>query len=447
MTPVLNLPGEIICDIFSLTIQNSRIFPDVFKSGNTFQDCVSLIDISLICRKWREIALTNPTLWSSILIHSDNPTAESLRQVTHFANICFTRSKYLPLTIVITLTNIFEIRFAHPLMHAVISHENRWSRIAINIIPHPVSPESPAIIGEEGSTGVQALSLGNARSSNLREFHFNLGSLFTYSMTEPLPALESLKITCYKLNGCLYTLTKWLPLSLNLQEFECTAHYDRFVAWTVKQNEQAWLTAARDARARPHFILPTLRTLNVWAPLIPYLTCPVLEKYVMDMISWRPQDLTDFLEFIERSSPPLRTIEVKRGHSFMDIPSVRGYFLLNVTNLLVTAPDYTFFDMFSDRSADGLGFLLLPGLEHLEITACDGCYRQDLSILIASRWNIGASRRALRSVKLRECFKLSPIPELLLSPPSDGIDLTRVEGKWREIARCVNEGLLLSICE
>ncbi|KLO08711.1 hypothetical protein SCHPADRAFT_1000753 [Schizopora paradoxa] len=452
MTTVFKLPSEILLDVFSLAIRNSHIPHLTFTTGNIFQDCVALINISRVCRRWRELALTDPSFWSSIHIHLDDPTAETLRQAAYFADVCYSRSKDLPLTIFITLANLSDLRIAHLLLQSVISHEARWTRIAINLTPNPRSPESSAIPfpeSHDGATEEHDLSLRNAGSSHLKEFQCNLGTLFTYSMTEPLPALESLKITCYKLTGCLYTLTKWLPLAPNLQELDLTVHYDCFVAYCTERNEQAWMTAAQETRVRPHFVLPALRTLNAWAPLIPYFTCPALERYVMDMISWRSQDLINYLEFIERSGAPssFRTIEIRRPNDLLNIAPVRAYFVQSITNVVVISPGELFFDFFLERSEDGQDFAILPGLEYLEITGFVDAYFGHFSTLVTSRWDIGAPRRALKSVKLEDCFWSSPIPELLLSPTRAGIDLTLVEERWREIARCVNEGLLLSICE
>ncbi|KLO08722.1 hypothetical protein SCHPADRAFT_1000756 [Schizopora paradoxa] len=458
MTTIFKLPSEILFFVFSLAVRNSHIPHLILTTGNDFKDCVTLINISRVCRRWRELALTDPSFWSSIHIHLDDPTAETLRQATYFADVCFSRSKKLPLTVSITLANLSDLRVAHPLMYMVISHEPRWSRIAINLtpnrrspessisrivdLPNCRSPESTAITFPESrnrASEQQYLELRNAGSSHLKEFQFNLGSLFTYSMTEPLPTLESLRITCYKLTGCMYTLTKWLPLAPNLQELELTVHYDCFFAYAAKQNEQAWMTAAQETRVRPHFVLPTLRTLNVWAPLIPYFTCPGLETYVMEKISWQAQDLTNYLEFVERSGTPpsFRSIEIKTPPSLLDAAHVRGYFLPTITNLRVMSPSELFFTILFERTQeDGVnGPNVLPELEHVEVTNCRDSCLPYVSVLITSRWDFGAPHRTLKSVKLNRCFTSSPVPEALLSPPCDGIDLTGVREDWREIAR------------
>ncbi|KLO04939.1 hypothetical protein SCHPADRAFT_911355 [Schizopora paradoxa] len=452
MAAIVNLVDDILCDIFSLTIQNTRVFPEIFKTGNDFRDCVSLINISRVCRRWREVALTDSSLWSSIYIHLDSPTARTLDKVTYFASICFTRSKDLSLICAISISNLDHLRFARPLVQTLISHEDRWSRIAINFTPstRPFGSSKINIPESEDSDGEQDLLLRYAGSSHLKEFHSNLASWFTYSINSPLPALSTLRMTCFILVGCMDTLANLLPFALNLQELEVTLETTRFDADVVERNMQVWMAAVQEAKVRPHFTLPALQTLNIHAPLIPLFTCSALKIYVMQTISWRPSDLTNYLEFIERSGlpPSFRTIEVRSTTSLWFNAPVRGYFLPTITNLLITSPEKRFFTMFYERSReDGVvGFSVLPALKYLEITDCGDGHLPFFSSLITSRWDIGAPHRTLKSVRLNRCFTSSPVPELLLSPPSNGIDLTRVEENWREIARCVNEGLSLFAC-
>ncbi|KLO08720.1 hypothetical protein SCHPADRAFT_598395 [Schizopora paradoxa] len=452
MTYIFSLPGEVLCDIFSLIIQNSRVFPDVFKTGNTFQDCVSLINLSRVCRRWREIALSDSSLWSSIFILLDNPAAKTLRQAAYFADTCLSRSNGLPLTCAISLSNLDSLRLARPLILTLISHEDRWSRIAINFTPSTRPFRSAEIAFPEsedsdGATGEHDLLLRYAGSSHLKEIHSDLAPWFTYSLHSPLPALSTLRLTCFTLIGCVYTLANWLPLTPNLQELELTINHNRFVAYGAEPNEQVWKVAERDVTHRPHFVLPALRTLNIWAPLIPFFTCPALERYVMEKILWHAQDLTNYLEFIERSGnpPSFRSIEIKESDSLLDIAYVHGYLLPTITNLRVISHSNIFFMLSEQSEEDGVvRFSVLPALEYLEITDWRDACLPYFSSLLTSRWDIGVPHRTLKTVKLKQHFEASPVPELLLSPPSDGIDLTQVREDWREIARCVNEGLLLS---
>ncbi|KLO08719.1 hypothetical protein SCHPADRAFT_598383 [Schizopora paradoxa] len=448
MAAIVDLVDDTLCDIFSLTIQNTRVYPSIFTTGNNFQDCVSLIDISRVCRRWREVALTDSSLWSSIYILLDNPTAKTLRQATCFASICLARSKDLPLTCAISITdfkNLDHLPFAYPLVQTLISHEARWSQIAFNLTPSPGFRSSKSSAKSISKSGYSS-PLRTAGAGLLKEFQFSPGPWLTYSMAEPLPAMESLKTTSYKVYGCMYTLMKWLPLTPNLSELELRMGDEYFHAYIAKQDEEFWMAAAQETEVRPHFVLPNLRTLTIWPTLFPYLTCPALEKYVIERSSSRHQDVTNYFDFIKRSGTPssFRTIEIRKQDDELYIADVQDYFLPTITNFSITSPGKNFYETFSERSPDGNGFRLLPMLEHLEITDCADVRLPLLSSILTSRWDIRVPQRTLKSVKLNRRFTISSIPEILLSPPSKGIDVTQVGEDWREIARCVNEGLSLS---
>ena len=169
----------------------------------------------------------------------------------------------------------------------------------------------------------------------------------------------------------------------------------------------------------------------------------------MERASPLRSDLQYFLDFIKRSAPPLHTIEIKckHGHNLTAAPPVFGYFLPSVTNILVTTPHHTFFNIFWGHSLWPNTPVILPGLKHLEITDCEDRYLEHFFAFVKSRWDIDAPHRALESVRLKRCFRDSSMPAVLSSPRSAAIDLTHVAKEWREIARCVNEGLVLSVCE
>ncbi|KLO04683.1 hypothetical protein SCHPADRAFT_896846 [Schizopora paradoxa] len=443
MASIGDLPDEILSDVFSLVIHNSRIFPNAFKTENTFRECVVLIDISRVCRRWRKVALTNPSLWSTLCVHLHDPSVKTLRQAAKFAEFCLARSQNHPLTCAITISHLKDLWLAHPLMQVVASHQSHWSRIAVDITPLPQPPEGASV---DANAEEHSIVLKNVGARTLKEFRSNIGSWLEYSMSEPLPALQSLRIVGYPFTGCIYHLAKWLPLAPNLLELEVTFGDDRFSKHASEHKKRVEGATRREMGRNPHFLLPNLRSLNVWPLLLPYLTCPSLERYVMEYIPWNPKNSRNFVEFIERSAPStLRTLEMKSSSSFLTIRPVLDYLLPTITHLLVTSPGEVFFNIFSGRSKDGLGFRLLPGLEHLEITNCADICLPFFLRLVTARWDIGVPHRTLKSVRLKKCFEDIAIPEILLSPPSGGIDLTQVEEKWRVMARIVNEGFLISV--
>ncbi|KAH6917598.1 hypothetical protein BKA70DRAFT_1252642 [Coprinopsis sp. MPI-PUGE-AT-0042] len=59
--PAHLLPFEILGDVFVLTFP-----PYAFPNGLTFRQRAALIDLSLVCKRWRHASLVTPALWSSI---------------------------------------------------------------------------------------------------------------------------------------------------------------------------------------------------------------------------------------------------------------------------------------------------------------------------------------------------------------------------------------------
>lgn len=83
------LPIEILAHIFELAKATDwRVYGDQ-QSGR-------IVRLSLVCRHWRQVALAFPSLWSTIqLRHESTYNFE-------FASLCLERSKFSPLTIVIS---------------------------------------------------------------------------------------------------------------------------------------------------------------------------------------------------------------------------------------------------------------------------------------------------------------------------------------------------------
>ncbi|KAJ7128695.1 hypothetical protein C8R44DRAFT_94854 [Mycena epipterygia] len=68
--PVLTLPNEIISEIIFQSLDSSERLPS---------DPSSPLFLGHICRKWREIALSTPSLWSTIEIKIINTHDSALR--------------------------------------------------------------------------------------------------------------------------------------------------------------------------------------------------------------------------------------------------------------------------------------------------------------------------------------------------------------------------------
>ncbi|KAK7008209.1 F-box domain-containing protein [Favolaschia claudopus] len=121
--PVLNLPNEIVSEIFSQTLPPYPICPPI--SGT-----LSPTHLTHICSKWREIALSNPQLWRAIRVSFwYNPIVISRR--TELVETWIGRACYGPLSIEL---DIIGIGSAMPQLHSsIFSQRARWEYLKINL--------------------------------------------------------------------------------------------------------------------------------------------------------------------------------------------------------------------------------------------------------------------------------------------------------------------------
>ncbi|KAJ7079505.1 hypothetical protein C8R43DRAFT_1083210 [Mycena crocata] len=122
--PVLTLPNEIISEIFLQSLS-----PSDSLSGPT-----SPIFLGHICRKWRAITLSTPTLWTVIRLDVDTTTKHEKQ--LRLLDIWLARSRDCPLSISITeychcpISESFASRF----LAAIIPHSRRWRSVSLHIL-------------------------------------------------------------------------------------------------------------------------------------------------------------------------------------------------------------------------------------------------------------------------------------------------------------------------
>lgn len=409
-------------------MQNSRYCSPVFETGNTFLDCVVLIDISRVCRRWREIALADPTLWATLYVSLNNPSARSLHRAIHYANACLGRSKNLPLTCYVSISCLDLLSPTTLLVEAVGAHEERWERAVIDIVrPSANRPHWDEFGRKQGH-------LQRAGTGHLKELRLSHSSWFTYDMTVPCPALEILRLFNLEFPR---DLSKWLSLSPNLLELEVTV---QFGGHNISSRQvEEW-----------HTMMAKLQVVNVPMWLLPLLTCPALDKIIIRSLTENPDHLNHFVSFVKRNAAPLRALEIQdmgifgATTAYGALPRVRRlvrpYLLPTIKSLTLSSPSSHFLDLLSKRGDTAV--CLLPSLEHLELVGCEDIGR--FAAIITLYWNLSSQRRVLKSVKLTQCFKSVPnLPLLVQRPGSD--DLAELPEEWQGVAQCVKDGLVLEL--
>ncbi len=88
-------------------------------------------NISRVCRLWRDIVLSSPSLWSSLFLSFFRPSDETLKLLTRVIEQHLQRSENLPLALYVCL----EDKYNHSLSRAIASllsiHRRRWRKVHI----------------------------------------------------------------------------------------------------------------------------------------------------------------------------------------------------------------------------------------------------------------------------------------------------------------------------
>ncbi|KAJ7177093.1 hypothetical protein C8R46DRAFT_48401 [Mycena filopes] len=123
--PVLTLPNEVVSEIFLQTVAGFRA-PLCGRASPLY--------LGHICQRWRDIALSTPSLWSSMYISITHPQPKGLQGYIHLLEMWLARSRDCPLSIRFSANYN---RGAMSLALATISAQRaRWETIALTMSWH-----------------------------------------------------------------------------------------------------------------------------------------------------------------------------------------------------------------------------------------------------------------------------------------------------------------------
>ncbi|KAJ7498019.1 hypothetical protein B0H11DRAFT_830070 [Mycena galericulata] len=131
--PVLTLPNEIVFSIFT------RVLP-------VYPRCPPAISptlLSSVCRKWREIALSTPTLWRAISISISMYPHINIESRLPLLEAWLARSQSRPLSISLADNWYAEASDSEmaPFIQAILPHCNRWEYLSLLVAdPDAFSP-------------------------------------------------------------------------------------------------------------------------------------------------------------------------------------------------------------------------------------------------------------------------------------------------------------------
>ncbi|KAJ7121025.1 hypothetical protein C8R44DRAFT_981894 [Mycena epipterygia] len=125
--PILTLPNEITSEIFTH-------FPPAFPARSTPMGPISPLLLSQICRQWRDVAVSTPSLWNAIQLNLDNPDRH--QQQLRLLEAWLARSGNCPLSISLerSLDGREDISTA-AFVEAIVCHTPRWYDMNVQL-PH-----------------------------------------------------------------------------------------------------------------------------------------------------------------------------------------------------------------------------------------------------------------------------------------------------------------------
>jgi F-box-like len=135
--PINRIPSEIL----------SLIFENCYAEQATRNKV-----LSLVCKSWRNTVVDTPRLWSHIIIRTSWEVRE-LRTLWNYAEVCLTRSRGVPLDIVVGLQEVLE-----------------YSQYLFKVLQEPFSWVEGGMIDESHSLHVVSLSPLHRAEDNYRQY-------------------------------------------------------------------------------------------------------------------------------------------------------------------------------------------------------------------------------------------------------------------------------------
>ncbi|KAJ7113029.1 hypothetical protein C8R44DRAFT_856073 [Mycena epipterygia] len=129
MYPVLTLPNEIVSDIFTQILPVYPLCPPLVGP-------LSPHELTQICRKWREIALTTPALWRAVSIGSSDLDNVSPQRQLHILQSWLGRSA-CPVSIQINAGSESMRDFISQIFTIIVPHRARWEYLKLETTSLP----------------------------------------------------------------------------------------------------------------------------------------------------------------------------------------------------------------------------------------------------------------------------------------------------------------------
>uniref|UniRef100_A0A0W0G6A0 F-box domain-containing protein n=1 Tax=Moniliophthora roreri TaxID=221103 RepID=A0A0W0G6A0_MONRR len=134
LSAIHKLPPEILREIFAFFCEENLL---------ELSSTSSALFLSQVCGRWREIALSMPSLWSSVSINLGDWKSDDCHRLRTVTQLFMGRSKTSPLSLAIDFDCQEGLEDeAVPVLDTLVAHSSRWQRVALQgvrgALRHPV---------------------------------------------------------------------------------------------------------------------------------------------------------------------------------------------------------------------------------------------------------------------------------------------------------------------
>ncbi|KAJ7614729.1 hypothetical protein DFH06DRAFT_1108506 [Mycena polygramma] len=354
--PVLSLPNEVVSEIFLHTLKPSEY---------AFADPQSPLFLGHICQRWRDIALSTPSLWTTISLEIDNISEPD--SCLRLLDIWLTRSRQCPLYVVITeecARHDSRAWLARRFIDAIVPHRRRLQVLRLKVdyadLPNfqsdlpllrnlhiwPLPYSQPPIDASPLFLGAPKLKTVGIHGLHHAMFPFawdQLTSLFLFT------------------RACLDNVAQILRMAFNLTEL------------AVQLGRYSWEMEMDDENELPP-IPPLLHLKNVDLMAVPTTISAALQRRLLDMLTLPA--LTRLVvaaplkyavvDLVTRSCCPLNTLETRIANTeYWPFVSSGGEVVLARAEDDSSGDDVSSSDEENDEDSDGGGCSYCGGIQGL----------------------------------------------------------------------------------